>query len=130
MTVYENVAMVLRMIGIKDEEEIRKRIQYVLETLNIYRYRNRMAGMLSGGERQRVGIARAIVKNPKIIIADEPTGNLDSANTIEIMNIIKSISRDRLVVLVTHEADLARFYASRVIELKDGTIEKDYENKT
>lgn len=128
MTVYENVAMVLRMIGVKDEEEIRKRIQYVLETLNIYRYRNRMAGMLSGGERQRVGIARAIVKNPKIIIADEPTGNLDSANTIEIMNIIKSISRDRLVVLVTHEADLARFYASRIIELKDGKIEKDYEN--
>ncbi|MGN1333845.1 MAG: FtsX-like permease family protein, partial [Anaerovoracaceae bacterium] len=81
-----------------------------------------------GGERQRVGIARAIVKNPKIIIADEPTGNLDSTNTIEIMNIIKSISRDRLVVLVTHEADLARFYASRIIELKDGKIEKDYEN--
>ena len=103
MTVYENVAMVLRMIGIRDEEEIRKRIEYILQTLGIYRYRNRMADMLSGGERQRVGIARAIAKNPKIIIADEPTGNLDSANTIEIMNIIKAISRDRLVVLVTHE---------------------------
>lgn len=130
MTVYENVAMVLRMIGIKDESEIKKRCDYILETLGIYRYRNRMADMLSGGERQRVGIARAIAKNPKIIIADEPTGNLDSANTIEIMNIIKAISRDRLVVLVTHEVELARFYASRIIELKDGKITADYENKT
>ena len=130
MTVYENVAMALKMIGIKDQEEIKTRITYILETLNIYRYRNRLCGMLSGGERQRVGIARAIAKNPKIIIADEPTGNLDSANTIEIMNIIKAISRDRLVVLVTHEVELAKFYASRIIELKDGKIEKDYENVT
>ena len=130
MTVYENVAMALRMIGIKDEAEIKKRIDYVLETLGIYRYRNRMADMLSGGERQRVGIARAIAKNPKIIFADEPTGNLDSANTIEIMNIIKAISRDRLVVLVTHEVELAKFYASRIIELKDGRITADYENQT
>lgn len=130
MTVYENVAMVLRMIGIKDEAEIKKRIDYILETLGIYRYRNRMADMLSGGERQRVGIARAIAKNPKIIIADEPTGNLDSANTIEIMNIIKAISRDRLVVLVTHEVELARFYASRIVELKDGKVTADYENQT
>ncbi len=128
MTVYENVAIPLRMLGIKDEEEIKKRITYVLETLGIYRYRNRMAGMLSGGERQRVGIARAIAKNPKIIIADEPTGNLDSANSIEIMNIIKAISRDRLVVLVTHEVELAKFYASRIIELQDGKVLRDYQN--
>ena len=98
MTVYENVAMVLKMIGIKDQEEIKKRITYILETLNIYRYRNRLTGMLSGGERQRVGIARAIAKNPKIIIADEPTGNLDSANTIEIMNIIKAISEEGTII--------------------------------
>ena len=130
MTVYENVAIALKMIGIKDKDEIKKRTDYVLETLGIYRYRNRMAAMLSGGERQRVGIARAIAKNPKIIIADEPTGNLDSANTIEIMNIIKAISRDRLVILVTHEVELAKFYASRIIELKDGCVVKDYENIT
>ena len=129
LTVYENVAIVLKMLGIKDKEEIKKRVTYVLEKLNIYRYRNRPADMLSGGERQRVAIARAIVKDPDIIIADEPTGNLDSANTIEIMNIIKSISKDRLVILVTHEKELAMFYATRIIELEDGIIIKDYENK-
>lgn len=128
MSVFDNVSLVLKMIGIKDKEEIKKRVNYVLETVGIYKYRNRLAGMLSGGERQRVGIARAIVKNPNIIIADEPTGNLDSKNTIEIMNIIKSISKDKLVILVTHEKELAEFYASRIIELKDGKIVNDKEN--
>ena len=128
MTVFDNVALVLRMIGLKDKEEIKARVNYVLETIGIYRYRNRLAGMLSGGERQRVGIARAIVKDPKIIIADEPTGNLDSKNTIEIMNIIKSISKKKLVILVTHEKDLAYFYSSRIIELKDGKVISDREN--
>ena len=95
----------------------------------MYRYRKRPAAMLSGGEKQRVGIARAIVKNPNIVIADEPTGNLDSKNSVEIMNIIKAIARDRLVILVTHETPLANFYASRIIEIVDGKIEKDYENE-
>ena len=129
MTVYENVSMVLKMIGIKDKYEIKTRVDYILEKLGIYRYRHRPCSMLSGGERQRVGIARALVKNPDIILADEPTGNLDSKNTIEIMNIIKSISKDKLVILVTHEVDLAKFYASRIIEIVDGKIEKDYDNK-
>jgi len=80
---------------------------------------------LSGGERQRVGIARAIVKNPSIIIADEPTGNLDSKNSVEVMNIIKAISKEKLVILVTHETNLAKFYASRIIELEDGKIVAD-----
>lgn len=104
-SVFTNVALVLKMMGVKDKAEIEERVMYILKRVGMDRYRNRPARMLSGGERQRVGIARAIVKNPKIIIADEPTGNLDSRNTIEIMNIIKAISRDRLVILVTHERE-------------------------
>ena len=129
MNVYDNVAIALKMIGIKDKNEVKKRVDYILERVGIYRYRHRPCGMLSGGERQRVGIARALVKNPDIILADEPTGNLDSKNTIEIMNIIKSISKDKLVVLVTHEVELAKFYATRIIEVLDGSIVKDYENQ-
>ena len=129
MSVYDNVALSLKMIGLKNKKEIEKRVNYVLESVNMYRYKNRPAKMLSGGEKQRVAIARAIVKNPSIVIADEPTGNLDSKNSLEIMNIIKAISKDKLVILVTHEVDLANFYASRIIELQDGKIVKDYENE-
>ena len=129
MSVYDNVALVLKMIGIKDKEEIDKRVAYVLEKTGMLRYKKRPCSMLSGGERQRVGIARAIVKNPSIIIADEPTGNLDSKNSVEIMNIIKAISKDKLVILVTHEVNLAKFYASRIIEIEDGKIINDYKNE-
>nr|MBP3258935.1 ABC transporter ATP-binding protein/permease [Bacilli bacterium] len=129
MTVYENIALVLKMVGIKDKTEIKKRVDYVLEATNMYRYRNRLANMLSGGERQRVGIARALVKNPDIILADEPTGNLDSKNSIEVMNIIKAISKTRLVILVTHEVELANFYADRILDIQDGKIIKDTKNK-
>ena len=128
LSVYDNVALSLKIIGIKDKKEIDKRVTYVLEKVGMYRYRKRPANMLSGGERQRVGIARAIVKNPNIIIADEPTGNLDSKNSVEIMNIIKAISKDRLVILVTHETNLANFYADRIIEISDGKVVKDYQN--
>ena len=125
MTVFDNVAMVLKMVGIKDEREIKEKVEYALDLVGMYRYRKRYADMLSGGERQRVGIARAIVKNPAIIIADEPTGNLDSANTLEVMNIIKSISREKLVILVTHEENLANFYADRIIRIRDGSVVSD-----
>ena len=130
LSVYDNVALVLKMIGIKDKKEIKKRVEYVLEKTGMLRYKRRPAGMLSGGERQRVGIARAIVKDPDIILADEPTGNLDSKNSLEIMKIIKAISKDRLVILVTHEQSLAKFYATRIIEIKDGIILKDYKNES
>ncbi len=128
MSVFDNVALALKICGIKDKKEIKNRVNYVLEKVGMYRYRNRLASMLSGGERQRVGIARAIVKDPSIIIADEPTGNLDSGNTLEVMNIIKAISKDRLVILVTHETELADFYASRIIRIEDGKIISDEKN--
>ena len=128
MSVFDNIALSLRMIGIKDKEEIKKRVNYVLEKIDMYRYRKRPASALSGGQRQRVGIARAIVKNPDVIIADEPTGNLDSKNTIEVMNIIKTISQEKLVILVTHEKPLAMFYSDKIIELVDGKVEAIYDN--
>ena len=128
MSVYDNVALALKMVGIKDAAEQKIRVEYVLDKVGILRYRKRPAGTLSGGERQRVGIARALVKNPDIILADEPTGNLDSKNSVEIMNIIKKISKDRLVILVTHEQNLAKFYADRIIEVVDGSVKADYEN--
>ncbi len=129
MTVFDNVALALKMCGVKNKAEIKKRVNYILETLGIYKFRNRYANMMSGGERQRVAIARALVKNPNIIIADEPTGNLDSKNSLEIMNIIKSISKDKLVILVTHERQLAEFYASRIIEVVDGKVVNDRVNE-
>ena len=91
LTVYDNIALTLRMVGVVDKDEIDKRIDYILENIGMINYRKRRAYQLSGGQQQRVAIARALAKNPKVIIADEPTGNLDSKNTIEIMNIIKKI---------------------------------------
>lgn len=129
MTVFDNVAIALRMIGIKNKKEIQKRVNYVLEAVGMIRYRNRLATMLSGGEKQRIAIARALVKNPSIVIADEPTGNLDSKNSLEIMNIIKAISKEKLVILVTHEVELANFYATRIVEVQDGKVTKDYPNE-
>lgn len=127
-TVFENVAMALRMIGIRDNTTVTARVRYCLQQVGIDQYRNKLAGSLSGGQRQRVAIARAIVKNPSIIIADEPTGNLDSSNTLEIMNIIKTISKERLVILVTHERNIAEFYSDHIAEMKDGKIIKAYNN--
>ncbi len=129
LSVFDNVAFVLKMMGISDKEAINERVSYILEQVGMYRFRKKRASQLSGGQQQRVAIARALVKNPKVIIADEPTGNLDSKNTLEIMNIIKTISLNKLVVLVTHEKEIANFYSDRVIELKDGTIISDSINQ-
>ena len=128
LSVFDNVAFVLKMIGINDKDEIESRVNYILKQVGMYRFRKKRSTQLSGGQQQRVAIARALVKNPKVIIADEPTGNLDSKNTLEIMNIIKSISVNKLVVLVTHEKELANFYGDRIIEIKDGQIVGDINN--
>lgn len=127
-SVFDNVAIALKMIGIRNKEVIRKRVNYCLEAVGIYQFRFKKASDLSGGQRQRVAIARAIVKNPQIIIADEPTGNLDSSNTLEIMNLIKKLSGERLVLLVTHEEELAGFYSDRIIRIRNGKVESDNEN--
>lgn len=128
ISVFDNISLVLKMIGIKDKKIIKERVEYVLNIVGMLRFKRRPAGMLSGGEKQRVAIARAIVKNPKILLCDEPTGNLDSKNSLEVMKIIKSISKDKLVILVTHEQKLAKFYADRIIEIKDGIVVNDYMN--
>jgi ABC-type lipoprotein export system ATPase subunit len=130
LTVYDNIALTLNMVNIYDKEEIDKRIDYILDAMGMINYRKRRAAQLSGGQQQRVAIARALAKNPKVIIADEPTGNLDSKNTQDIMNIIKKISLNKLVVLVTHEENIANFYGDRIIRLQDGEIVSDTENRS
>ncbi|MCR3906335.1 MAG: ATP-binding cassette domain-containing protein [Tenericutes bacterium] len=129
LTVYENVALSLRIKGYQDEAEIEQRVFYTLKAVNMFYFRGRLVTQLSGGQQQRVAIARALVKNPKFILADEPTGNLDSKNTFEIMNIIKKIAEEKLVILVSHEKDLVSHYADRIIEIKDGFITNDYINQ-
>lgn len=130
LSVYDNIAFVLKMMGIKDPDVIEQRVLYILRAVHMYPFRKKKALQLSGGQQQRVAIARALVKNPKVIIADEPTGNLDSKNTLDIMNIIKSISKEKLVVLVTHERNIADFYGDRIIEVKDGQIISDVVNES
>jgi ABC-type lipoprotein export system ATPase subunit len=125
LSVYENIELSLKMQG---RLEVEENINKVTTYLGINAYLNSKANALSGGERQRVAIARALAKNPDVLIADEPTGNLDSKNTIEIMNIIRSIADEKLVILVTHEESIASLYANRIIRLKDGEIIDDKQN--
>lgn len=121
-TCFDNVADALRLCGMTDEKEIEERVMAALSNVGMEKHAKRTPDTLSGGQQQRIAIARAIVKNPPIILADEPTGNLDEANTVMIMDLLKAISKDHLVVLVTHEADLVDYYCDTVIELEDGKI--------
>ena len=119
---FDNVADALRLCGMTDGKEIRERVMTALSNVDMAQYHARTPDTLSGGQQQRIAIARAIVKNPRIILADEPTGNLDETNTVMIMDLLKRISRDHLVLLVTHEESLVDYYCDRVIELSDGRV--------
>ena len=129
-TVQDNIALTLRMIGIEDQTIIENRTAHVLEAVRMHKYAPRVASQLSGGQQQRVAIARALAKDPAVLLADEPTGNLDSKNTFDIMNILRHIAQTKLVVLVTHERDLANHFADRIIEIEDGRIIDDVEPET
>lgn len=126
---YENVATALKLCGMRDNEEIRPRVMKALEIVGMQQYEKRTPDTLSGGQQQRIAIARALVKNAPVILADEPTGNLDEANTVMIMDILKQISKEHLVILVTHEEKLVDYYCDYVIELSDGKIVGMKENE-
>ena len=123
-SVLQNVEIALTLSGISKSE--RKKIATeALEKVGLKEHINKKPNQLSGGQMQRVAIARALVNNPEIILADEPTGALDSETSIQIMDLLKEISSDRLVIMVTHNPELAKKYSTRIIELKDGLIISD-----
>lgn len=117
----------MKIAGFEDEEEIARRTEAALRLVGMERFRNKRGDALSGGQQQRVAIARAIVKGSDIILADEPTGNLDAENTRKVMEILKEISRTQLVVIVTHEISLIRRYAGSHIRMVDGELVEDGE---
>ncbi len=125
MTVYENVAFAMRVIGASGKE-IRKRVPYVLELVDLQGRENRYPRELSGGEQQRVAIARALVNSPDMIIADEPTGNLDPARSLEIMLLLQKINElGTTVLVVTHEKELVNAFSKRVVSLSEGCLISD-----
>ncbi len=126
---YDNVADALRLCGMEEGEEMERRVMAALTNVDMERYRSRTPDTLSGGQQQRIAIARAIVKNPRIILADEPTGNLDEANTVLIMDLLRQIAKDHLVLLVTHEANLVDSYCDMVVELQDGRVASIRQNQ-
>ena len=130
-TVLENVELALTLSGVKKAER-RKRAIQVLEKVGLGDKLKSKPNQLSGGQMQRVAIARALVNDPEIILADEPTGALDSKTSVQIMDLLKEVSKDRLVIMVTHNPDLANKYANRIIRLLDGELIEDskpYSNK-
>ena len=124
-TVYENVAFVMRAVG-TSTRIIKKRVPYVLELVGLKNKSRRLPHQLSGGEQQRVAIARALVNNPDVIIADEPTGNLDPSRSVELMMLLEKINMlGTTVLVVTHERELVNQLEKRVIAIERGSIISD-----
>ena len=124
-TVYENVAFAMRVIG-ASEKEIKKRVPYVLELVGLENKGRRLPNELSGGEQQRVAIARALINNPTMIIADEPTGNLDPQRSFEIMLLLEQINAlGTTVMVVTHEKGLVDRFTKRVVAIDEGRVVSD-----
>lgn len=123
-TILKNVELALTLSGISKDQRKERAIN-ALKDVGLEKHMNKKPNQLSGGQMQRVAIARALVNNPEIILADEPTGALDSETSVQIMKILKDISKEKLVIMVTHNPDLAKEYASRIINIKDGEITSD-----
>lgn len=124
-TVFDNVAYVIRTLGISSKE-INARVQGALRIVGLYDKMNAIPAELSGGEQQRVGIARAIVNGPPLLIADEPTGNLDPQNSMEIMQILDQINQRGITVIVsTHDSNIVDYFRKRVIKLENGEVVTD-----
>ncbi len=123
-TVLSNVELALTISGISKKER-RKRATDALIEVGLKEHLHKKPNQLSGGQMQRVAIARALVNNPDILLADEPTGALDSETSVQVMELLKKVAKDRLVVMVTHNPELAQLYATRIVKLKDGKIIDD-----
>ena len=123
-SILANVELALTLSGVSKKER-RERAKQALIEVGLGDHINKKPNQLSGGQMQRVAIARALINNPEIILADEPTGALDSNTSIQIMNLLKEIARDRLVIMVTHNPELANTYSTRIVKLKDGKIISD-----
>ena len=124
ISVLENVEMGMTLSGVSAAERRKKALE-LLEKVGLKDHAHKRPNQLSGGQMQRVAIARALANDPKIILADEPTGALDSKTSTQIMELIKEIAKDKLVIMVTHNAELAKDYASRIVSMKDGVILDD-----
>ncbi len=123
-TILENVELALTLTGVGHAER-RQRAREALEKVGLGEHVNKRPSQLSGGQMQRVAIARALINDPEIVLADEPTGALDSTTSVQVMDLLKDVARDRLVIMVTHNPELAYQYATRIVNLADGRITDD-----